>query len=155
MNISTNNIINQNNINTPAVIGGATGGSLVFLILLVIFIIIIRNRNAALDISSLPEELQWFFDIKRITQEGWTNEFHEDVLVRDVTDDKKYITPLKELLKLLDGSKIRYTKVEAVYNKNLLSNFIGQRRVIELRHESSPSIFKKKIIGRKQQIERI
>jgi len=129
--------------NIPAVIGGSTAGSLLFLIFVVCFIIIWRRRNAALDISVLPEYLQWFFDEKRIELESWTNEFHEDVKVKDVTNDKKYTTRVQELLNLLDGSKVEYTKVMAVYNRNLLSNFLGYRRVIQVRHHSSPGIFKK------------
>jgi len=128
-----------------AVVGGSVGGALAFIALLILAICIWRKRNSGLDISSLHEEIRWYFDENRISKEaGWNHAFGDGFLVKEVTEEKKYINRLKGLLNNhLDGSKITFDKVYAIYNKTLISNFIGSRRVIGVRHTNSETIFKK------------
>jgi len=118
---------------------------LFFLVLVFGFICCWRRRKGALDIASIHEDLRWYIDEERIVAEGgWNQDFGEAVLSKDVTDDKKYISRLKGLLtNNLDGASIKWSKVYGIYNRTLLSNFLGTRKVISLRHSNSPNIFKK------------
>jgi hypothetical protein len=137
-------IYNSEQFPLPAVVGGSVGGFLALLALLILAIFIWK-RKFSLDISSLPEEIRWYFDENRISKEiGWNHEFGEGFLVKDLTEEKKYVNRLKGLLNNhLDGTKIEYDRVYAIYNKTLLSNFIGSRKVIGVRHTNSAPIFKK------------
>jgi len=138
-----NNVEHQ--LPMQAVIGGSVGGSLVLIALLILAICIWRKRNSSLDISSLHEEIRWYFDENRISKEtGWNHAFGEGFLVKDVTEEKKYINRLKGLLNNhLDGNKITFDKVYAIYNRTLISNFLGARKVIGVRHTNAEAIFKK------------
>jgi len=117
----------------------------ILIIAIIIAVCLYRRRNAALDLSSLHDELKWYFDEERILQEtGWSKAWGEGFIVKDVTDEKKYVSRLKSLLNNhLDGTRIQYETVHAIFNRTLVSNFVGARKVISLRHKNSPGIFKK------------
>eukprot|EP01124_Arcella_intermedia_P022716 TRINITY_DN3445_c0_g4_i1.p1 TRINITY_DN3445_c0_g4~~TRINITY_DN3445_c0_g4_i1.p1 ORF type:complete len:293 (+),score=69.59 TRINITY_DN3445_c0_g4_i1:1204-2082(+) len=100
-------------------------------------------QNYGIDITELPEELQWFVDGQRIAKEsGWDHKLSADFLSKDAIEDKKYNKRLMDLLENLDGKDISIDSAYAVYNQTLINNFLGYRQVISQRHRTAPQLFK-------------
>jgi len=128
--------------NMSAIVGSVVGVLGALAIAAVLFYMFYwRKYGNVVDISSLPHEVRWHLDVQRIMKEiGWQNE--EGLLFKEVTQDKKYTDRLQNLLdKHLDGSKIDVEKVYAILNKTLISNFVGQRKIIMTRHKNSAKNF--------------
>eukprot|EP01125_Pyxidicula_operculata_P014817 TRINITY_DN4987_c0_g1_i1.p1 TRINITY_DN4987_c0_g1~~TRINITY_DN4987_c0_g1_i1.p1 ORF type:complete len:1811 (-),score=370.81 TRINITY_DN4987_c0_g1_i1:86-5518(-) len=134
---------NTNEGNTQVEIGVGVGVGvplvLVVIALIVVALLFFRNRYQRLS-EELPDEVAWQWRKYEEDPTTW-EEIQDGVYCKNLKNGSEEWLKMEELISQLDSTDIKIKSATAVYNRNLLGNFVNRRALNDSRYQRSRETF--------------